>query len=290
MKMQSISMLITNHDRFHLHKIVGTMCLLHYFIRLYFLVVFGTMFFDTNSPITWITPVFHLSLSVSSLIFHVPKIRFDSKVIIWKELQLHNIVFTSRSAVVYLYTLMSSSQQYQDIGRFAIIIVHHLIADAITNKYMIKDKTTTRGIPWGENISPAFKSIVKKYYAVCQVFALHALLFCEGNTQLESAFLIMFPIQLSTFLMTLVRKNIISNNTWHMCYGMSLATPFLITWNNVPRNSQEINIKEVLTLGYVILRLQFFINKYVLLFVSMSIVHYKIFSTNPYFLAVFASR
>jgi hypothetical protein len=76
----------------------------------------------------------------------------------------------------------------------------------------------------------------------------------------------MFPIQLSTFLMTLVRKSIISNISWHICYGISLLFPFLIVINN----SNEIKKIEVakiyLPILYVIFRLQYNMNKYYLMF------------------------
>ena len=65
--------LFTNHDKYHIHKSLGFICLIHYLIRIYFLIIYGTMFFNKNYILTWITPIFHLLLSLSSLIFKVPK-------------------------------------------------------------------------------------------------------------------------------------------------------------------------------------------------------------------------
>lgn len=263
-------MLFTIHDKYHLHKSIGFLCLFHYFIRIYWLMIYGTMFLHYNSVYTFITPIIHLILSMSSFIFHVPKTRFDSKIIIWKELQLHNIVFTSRSSILILYWIIfniTDKNKYYNLhilSRLLIIIIHHYIADKITNKYSINYKTTTRDINW-ENIPDNVKKYIKKYYAICQILALNALLLSEcdktGKVFIESAFLIMFPIQLSAFLMTLVRKNIISNIYWHIFYSMSLMTPYFITLNN--RNSN--NIKIILSLIFIILRLKFNINKYFLM-------------------------
>ena len=259
--------LFTNHDKYHIHKSFGFICLFHYFIRLYFLIMYGTMFFKYDDYMTYVTPLFHLLLSLSSFIFRVPINRFDSKIIIWKELQLHNIVFISRSSTIMIYLLIFSQNKKNKISyvgciiiKLFIIQIHHYIADKITKIYSIKNKTTTRDINF-DNIP----IILKKYYSVCQLFAINALLLCEsdksGRGLFESAFIIMFPIQLSAFLMTLVRKSIISNNMWHILYGISLMTPYLIPINNKSDN----NFKLSLSILYVVLRLYLNINKYILM-------------------------
>ena len=275
--------LFTNHDRFHLHKVLGFGCLFNFFLRIYWLVVYGSMYIHADSLTSLLIPVAHLTLSLSSLIFHVPQTRLNSKIIIWKELQLHNIVFTSRSATIMLYSLLCSrsseastasaatdanhySYLYQT-GKFALVVAHHLLADYITAKYNTNDKTTTRDINW-ENISVNTKAIMKQYYAVCQILAINALLLTDnepyGSGAVESAFLVMFPIQLSTFLMTLVRKSIISNITWHIFYGVSLLSPFFIITNTIQKNNLEV-AKVYLPILYIVFRLQYGMNKYYLM-------------------------
>jgi hypothetical protein len=88
---------------------------------------------------------------------------------------------------------------------------------------------------------------------------------------------VMFPIQLSTFLMTLVRKSIISNISWHIFYGLSLLSPFFIiinTINSVDTDDQN-NVtyknklefaKVYLPILYITFRLQYNFNKYYLMF------------------------
>ena len=274
--------LFTNHDRFHLHKMLGFGCLFNFFLRIYWLVAFGSMYIYADSQTSLLIPVAHLTLSLSSFIFHVPLTRLNSKIIIWKELQLHNMIFTSRSATMMLYSLLCSRMAasattaasappvpflYQT-GKYALVVSHHLLADYITAKYNRNEKTTTRDINW-ENISDDTKAIMKRYYAVCQILAINALILTEnepyGSGAVESAFLVMFPIQLSTFLMTLVRKSIISNISWHIFYGLSLLSPFFIITNTIEKNKLEV-AKVYLPILYIVFRLQYGMNKYYLMF------------------------
>jgi hypothetical protein len=170
-------------------------------------------------------------------------------------------------------------------GKFALIIAHHLFADYITAKYNMNEKTTTRDINW-ENIPDTRRAIIKKYYAVCQILAINALILTDndikGSGAIESAFLIMFPIQLSTFLMTLVRKSIISNISWHIFYGLSLLSPFFIVINTMNKiddscvsggscvsygiRKNELEVAKIfLPTLYVIFRLQYGMDKYYLM-------------------------
>ena len=292
--------LFTNHDRFHLHKVLGFGCLFNFFLRIYWLVAFGSMYIYADSPISLLIPVAHLTLSLSSLIFHVPQTRLNSKIIIWKELQLHNMVFTSRSATIMLYSILCSRMNaaytasaaysayaayayylYQ-FGKFALVIAHHLLADYITAKYNTNDKTTTRDINW-ENISERTKAVMKQYYAICQILAINALILTDnepyGSGAVESAFLVMFPIQLSTFLMTLVRKSIISNISWHIFYGLSLVSPFFIIMNTMNSEKNELEVAKVyLPILYIVFRLQYGMNKYYLMshvFILNTYIHYR---------------
>ena len=287
--------LFTNHDRFHLHKVLGFGCLFNFFLRIYWLVAFGSMYIYADSQISLLIPVAHLTLSLSSFIFHVPQTRLNSKIIIWKELQLHNMVFTSRSATIMLYSILCSRMNaattayttysayayyiYQ-FGKFALVIAHHMLADYITAKYNTNDKTTTRDINW-ENISDNTRAIMKQYYAICQILAINALILTDnepyGSGAVESAFLVMFPIQLSTFLMTLVRKSIISNITWHIFYGVSLLSPFFIITNTIHKNNLEV-AKVYLPILYIVFRLQYGMNKYYLMshvFILNTYIHYR---------------
>jgi hypothetical protein len=281
--------LFTTHDKFHFHKILGFGCLFNFVLRIYWLIVYDTMFIHSDYKSSLFIPVVHLILSLSSFIFQVPQIRLNSKIIIWKELQLHNIIFTSRSAIIMIYSLIciknniNKNTKYYflyQIGKFILVILHHILADYITVKYNVNKNTTTRDINW-ENIPDNIKNNIKKYYALCQIFAINGLILTDNNKtgygSIETAFLIMFPIQLSTFLMTLVRKSIISNVSWHIFYSISLLLPFIIVINTNIKKDLDV-AKIYLSILYVIFRLQYNMNKYYLMlhvFILNMYIQYK---------------
>ena len=195
--------------------------------------------------------------------------RFGSKPIIWKELQLHNVIFVARSAALMLFFLCFPIAEGSDKGvlehymtRFIIVASLHYAADVVTENFQVpnacipispastssggerpwpmwlfvcardrptsqcviplhfllpssqdRGRTTTRDIPWDQGTPQWLQRGTKKYYAICQLLATVA---CLGQTEvLEGAFAIMLPIQLSTFLMTLVRKSLITGTQWH---------------------------------------------------------------------------
>ena len=83
----------------------------------------------------------------------------------------------------------------------------------------------------------------------------------------------MFPIQLSAFLMTLVRKGIISNNLWHIFYTSSLVFPFLLFNKNIINNTNNIHLYSIL---HIFLRLGIKTNKYSnMILISTLFIHNK---------------
>ena len=75
--------LFTNHDKYHLHKTLGFGCLFNFFLRIYWLIVYGSMHIYADNQSSIFIPIAHLTLSLSSFIFQVPQIRLNSKIIIW---------------------------------------------------------------------------------------------------------------------------------------------------------------------------------------------------------------
>ncbi len=249
--------LFTDHDKYHIHKIMGFGCLSHYAYRIGCKMLYGSMLFSNDSIVTYVTPLAHLSLSLSSLIFHVPTYRFNSKVIIWKELQLHNIIFTSRSVFMMYHTLlMKTTNPYYYYVRLAIVMAHHYAADFVSGLYIEHTdttKTTTRDIPY--SMKPLMEYATKNYYAISQLIATYSML---RSTNYDNGLLIMFPIQASTFLMTLVRKNIVSNDHFHIIYALSLATPYLANIRSYHTNNIEIYHATI----FVVMRLFGQLDKY----------------------------
>jgi hypothetical protein len=224
-----MSSLFSSHDILNIHKILGFGCLAHYGYRFCNKMLYGSMLFESSNSIsTYVAPMVHLSLSLSSFIFTVPTHRFNSKAIIWRELQLHNIIFTSRSVCMMYHTLFFKElDAFYYSSRLGIVLFHHYLADSVTAKYQKDNKTTTRDIPY-DTKNTLIPYLNKNFYAISQLFATSAILL---SNNCDNGFFVMFPIQLSTFLMTLVRKNIISNNSWHIFYAMSLSLPYLFNLN-----------------------------------------------------------
>lgn len=231
-----------------LHTFLGFGCLIHYGYRFYLKFNYNSMFLELNP----ILPIVHLGLSLSSFIFKVPIKRFLNKTIIWKELQLHNIIFTSRSIFMIYHNIYFKNQNiFFYLTKLLIVLSHHYLADVVSDKYINNDLTTTRDIQGDFS-----NKYIKKYYAISQIIATTNVLLI---TNPDSSFMIMFPIQLSAFLMTLVRKRIISNNLWHLFYTSSLIFPFLLFNKNIIKSTNNIQLYSLI---HIFLRLGLKTNKY----------------------------
>lgn len=254
------------NDFMNLHKILGFGSLIHYGYRFYLKFNYDRMFLELNP----ISPLFHLGLSLSSFIFKVPIKRFLNKTIIWKELQLHNIIFTSRSIFIIYHNIYFKTYDINYyLTKLIIVSSHHYLADIVSNNYINNELTTTRDIrgEYGNNI-------IKKFYAISQIIATTTLLL---NVNPDSSFMIMFPIQLSAFLMTLVRKGFISNNLWHIFYTSSLLFPFILFNKNMIKSTNNIHLYSIL---HIFLRLGIKTNKYLNMTVITSLFIYNKFISN----------
>jgi len=144
-----------------------------------------------------------------------------------------------------------------------IVLGHHYLADLVSNRYINNELTTTRDIrgnSW----------IIKKFYAISQIIATTNMLLVNNP---DSSFVIMFPIQLSAFLMTLVRKGLISNEWWNILYTSSLLFPFLLFQNNLTKSTNNIHLYSLL---HIFLRLGIKTNKYFNMFlISGSFIYMK---------------
>ena len=131
--------LFTKEDNYNIHKFLGVFCLSHYIYRFTNLFVYGDMFFD-DSMLTYVTPFIHLTLSLSSFIFHIPKKKISqTRPIIYRELQLHNIVFTLRSCIVFFLGYYGSSVNILPL-RFVLIMYCHILADYISFKEILNEE------------------------------------------------------------------------------------------------------------------------------------------------------
>ena len=251
----------THHDKFSVHKILGYSALIHYAVRYANFWIFGNMGFSGNATdLVFIAG--HLVLSLSSFLFPIREKRNASNQIIWRELQLHNIVFTFRSCLIFaIMTLFPSTSP---AIRFPAVMATHCMADIVT--HYVGQGTTTRDMKWDDNLIPIkMKWAFDKFYAVSQIQAIVALVFSRNPK--EYSLMIMFSIQMAVFLMTLRLKGIISNDMFHIVYSACLWSAFTIVKN-------ETKLTMNIAWLFYFLRCILGINKYISWSVCFGVVAY----------------
>lgn len=218
---------IKKEDVFHIHKILGISCLIHYIYRIYQWITLRRMTFDSNySTLSLIT--MHCSLSLTSLFFHIPNIRNPAAPMIYPEFRDHSILFAIRSILVmyihwcFLYAEFDilNYKVKSSVYRSVVVIATIFIADIITKKYK-NQGSTMRAMPFPSWIPISIRTQWNLFYSICQVFATLEVLM---RRDMSHSFMVLFPIQLAAFLMTCVRKGIITSFGWHIYYTLSLLT------------------------------------------------------------------
>lgn len=188
--------LVTRHDCFHVHKILGTACLVsfmyHYFVHWPATGSLGA---------TWPAVALHLALSLSGLQFQVPAKRIKKwPTIIWEEYRLHAVVFSFRAVVV---------AGLSGFGRVCGIAAVHLMSDEVTRRFGEPGNTTVRG---KHSHDPSRRLWwLTRSYATYQYLALASHLAATDSAALDLAFNSFIAVQSSAFCMTLNRKGIM---TW----------------------------------------------------------------------------
>lgn len=211
--------LVTKEDPIHIHKLLGGICLAHYIYRYYLLLTTGTM--SLHTPVAYYMVGIHGLLSCSSMMFHIPNQRIKGRPMIYPEYRLHSIVFALRSIACYYLTYHG----FHKIYNIGICFATMGCADIIT--YMYPSGTTTmRQMPFETGVDMTKRTHVIITQSFHQIGATFYML---GNE--DACFSPMFAIQLAAFLMTLVRKSIISTNTWHIIYNVSLGCNIFVYWS-----------------------------------------------------------
>jgi hypothetical protein len=226
--------LFTHEDgrRFHIHKILGIFSLLHYLYRFFRFCRSGSMEFDSS----WFTLVcifVHALLSGTSFIFKIPDNRVQGKPMIWPEFRLHSVFFAWRSVLPMLFVWFSSHiaqiVPYRQLFFAFCILLTMFLADVTSSHFKKRgtlhpDNTTMRMMPFPEQTSERLIKVTNLYYSVCQVLATLIVLYASDYPRL---LMVMFPIQLAAFLMTLVRKSIITGGMWHVLYASFLGLNYV---------------------------------------------------------------
>lgn len=210
--------LVTKHDPFHVHKLLGGAVLLHFAARITLLVCTGNAFPPSEpKKVATMCIMLHAVLSWSSLVFSVPRSRHAGAPMIWPEFRWHSIIFASRHA---LCSIVSLHDKWPDgvlsvPARLAPVLIASTLAGYVTRTMGDRNRRTTNAMPYPDGMDARLH---KLEYARAQFAATHAATLSDTTLN----WLPLFAIQLSPLLMTLVRKGKIDARVYHNAYAAAL--------------------------------------------------------------------
>ena len=107
---QNIYKLSTKEDSYHIHKLLGGICLVNFIYRFYNLIACGSM--QLHNALGIYSVCLHGLLSISSLRFHISNVRNTSKPMIYPEFRMHSILFGLRSVIVVILYYYEMNYKY----------------------------------------------------------------------------------------------------------------------------------------------------------------------------------
>lgn len=255
--LDKVRKLFTKDDVFHVHKTLGVMALAHYVYRMLHIVQSGDSGL-ANSPYSvafWVAV--HGALSATSLLFHIPQNRVAKRPMIYPEFRAHSILFAWRGLLVMLCMTFVGGG-WDAHCRAGVTLATFVGADFITRHYRAKD-TTMRDMPFPEWMPDMGRKGINLFYSISQIYASMNMLYA---TKIDQVFLVAFPIQLAAFLMTLVRKGLLSAGGWHGLYAAALGLNYVygMYWGKMVAPLPY----RYLGTGFAVLRFVLRINKYAL--------------------------
>jgi hypothetical protein len=268
MTLANLHKLATREDaRFlHLHKTLGVVAAAHFAWRLWLGATTGSLGLD-DGPWTLAAVALHSALSLTSLQFHLPANRVKGRPMIWPEARLHSIGFTLRSTAVlavFVARWRLGWSAWMEAARGAAVIATMLWADAASSRFGPgPDDTTMRKMPYPDAVPLWYRPWHTLFYSVGQVCATASMLL---SCRAETPFLVLVPIQVSVFLMTLVRKGILSSAGWHAAYTATVLAPFVyhaLAARVADPSDPPVPYVAVVA-AFCVLRFRFRVDKYVL--------------------------
>ena len=226
--------LFTYEDYFNIHKTIGVITLILMCTRLftcayYFLYSFDYFqyWFDKKTRIFFIC--LQLLLSYSSLIFHVPRVSNSNIPAIHSMFRLHSIIFATRGAMCSIFRILLVDTTHIIYLSTCIVILTSVLADYVTCHMTMKhDKyKTTRKMPYWLGCNERREKFHKLIYSWAQI---GAIIQCISSHSEHGPLSTLTGIQGAAFLMTLCRKGLISNYTYHTLYTLTLMYSLAIHW------------------------------------------------------------
>ena len=232
--------LFTNHDKYHIHKTLGLLAFCNFILRFYYAIVYGTSFPSFESKVfSGSCVLIHALLPIASLTIPLPEKRNFSGPMIWKEFQLHSILFSCRHVLLTLITLLelwpTQSRAFskgiaimlESVIKYLMIIGFIKVAAVITEKYGDKEVRTTNAMPYPGYLTEYEKTRIKCEYAKKQF---GATIFAVFSGELASSlnFAPLYAIQSAPFMMTLIRKGKCETVHYHRVYSATLLYPLYL--------------------------------------------------------------
>ncbi len=229
--------LFTNHDKYHIHKTLGLLAFCNFILRFYYAIAYGTSFPSFESKVfSGSCVLIHALLPIASLTIPLPEKRNFSGPMIWKEFQLHSILFSCRHVLLTLITLLelwpTQSRAFskgiaimlESVIKYLMIIGFIKVAAVITEKYGDKEVRTTNAMPYPGYLTEYEKTRIKCEYAKKQF---GATIFAVFSGELASSlnFAPLYAIQSAPFMMTLIRKGKCETVHYHRVYSAMLLYP-----------------------------------------------------------------
>jgi hypothetical protein len=231
--------LITKEDPTHLHKTLGIACLLSFIWRFCHIGP-SDMAFKSHPHLTYPTLFLHLLLTVSAFTFKIPKKRIKDGTRIWPEYRMHALVFLTRSLIVigvYHYEELQGLERNTDIS---LVLVLCTMAAADLCSFSVAEQYRSNSVREIDT-HPA----VKFFFSTMQFYATAA--FLMGLRRYTMPFLVVMTVQLTPFLGTLRRKNLISANFGAFMYGLFLVVSYVISAYFSPGGS----LKQIRLIGCI---------------------------------------
>jgi len=243
------------HRVFGFHKMLGIACLLHFIYRFSVAAFLVDMGFDKSlGSLAW-TGV-HATLSLSSMIFRIPKKRIVEGSRIWPEYRLHSIIFACRSLACMLLIWFEQRTERPPMYEANVVIIFATLIAADIASWSVGEASRSSTIQ--DLDAPAW---LRFFFSVMQFHATAGCLL--GIRRYSTQFMYVWIIQFTAFLMTLRRKNLAPHNALVRTYGVMLSLGFVIATNDA-LSANSWALLQTLSNTAAIGRLGCRINKYVL--------------------------
>lgn len=277
--------LLSKHDFYHIHAFLGLSCLIHFMYRIFLIIIYGTAFSNNNWNILFI--LLHLFLNLTSFYFDLNKERNLNKPIIWDEFRFHSLLFVTRHVICTINHYIMPDIWFKYNLNILIVLIVNKFASIITNKYGNLTNRTTNKMPYPDDLDKGYVDLTKKFYTSAQFGATCFAIY--GDKML--CFIPLLGLQISPFMMTLIKKNKINTNTYHFIYSLGLYINYpvwlIICFINIYNND---NVEDLVLLGLcynivVNLKLKYNLNKYVCWSLGwfICLVFKNLFNLNNYY-------